>query len=295
MTATEATSAAAPAAATDIKEKIEMQKTLKQRGNECLQTNKKSGFQDALGFYTQALEIGSFDNELNSQVYSNRAHVNLMLNNFVEAVDDCRKGITANAANVKCYWRAGRASLALDLYEQAKTFVQDGMKIDKDNSELKNLHVQCQKKLAAQMKAKRGIDCTPQEAQEQKDRVDDLGEKVMLLHNQVGMNDRETKRCQLTLNSLNEIAEDVNLFKPVGRTFLLQDRPKFKDGLEKEINDLQKSAPKLKKNREEMANRRQTAEKDLQEMMLGLKRNQEKVEAEARSKMEAQQRGEIKA
>jgi len=281
----------------ETKDKIELQQSLKQKGNDCLQSNKKSGFLDDLGFYTQAIEVGEFDKELASQLYSNRAHVHLMLGKNVEAVDDCRKGITANPDNVKCYWRAGRASLALELYEQAKGFVQDGMKIDKDNSELKNLHVQCQKKLAAQMKAKRGIDCTPAEAQEQQDKVEELGSRVMKIHNEVTTNGTETKRAQLTLHSLLEVPEDVPLFKPIGRAFVSQDRGKFQEGLEKEINDLQKQAPKLKKNREEMATRRQNAEKDLQEMMLGLRRNQEKAFADrqADAKRQEEQNMGIKA
>ena len=35
------------------------------------------------------------------------------------------------------------------------------------------------------MKAKKGIDCTAAEAQEQQDKVNDITEKMMMLHNQV--------------------------------------------------------------------------------------------------------------
>merc|ERR1712196_188589 len=112
-----------------------------------------------------------------------------MLRNNVDAVDDARKAIKANPRNIKPYWRAGRASMGLDLFEQAKVFCQDGLKIDKNNSELKNLQVQCNKKLAEQMKAKRGIDCSAAEAQEQQEKVQDLTEKTMMLAQQVNMNE----------------------------------------------------------------------------------------------------------
>ena len=61
--------------------------------------------------------------------------------------------------------------MGLELFEQAKKFCQDGLSIDKNNAELKSLQVQCNKKLAEQMKAKKGIDCTAAEAQEQQDKV----------------------------------------------------------------------------------------------------------------------------
>jgi len=252
--------------------KLALQKTLKQKGNDCLQANNVKGFKEAHDIYTQAIEEGELDGELQSQLYSNRSHVNLMLRKNVEAVDDARKAIKANPRNIKPYWRAGRASIGLDLFEQAKQFCQDGLKIDKNNAELKSLQVQCNKKLAEQMKAKRGIDCSAAEAQEQQDKVNEIHEKMLMLHNQVSMNEREARRCQLTLNSLQDVPSDVSLFKPVGRAFLGVSRDDFKEETETEIAKLNKDTPKIRNNRDEMAKRKGNAEKELQDMFVGLSR-----------------------
>ena len=95
---------AAPQRDAATEAKIQFQRELKQKGNDCLQSNNKKGFEDAHAIYTQALEEGEFDGELTSQIYSNRSHVSLMLRKNVEAVDDARKAIKANPKNVKPYW-----------------------------------------------------------------------------------------------------------------------------------------------------------------------------------------------
>eukprot|EP00400_MALV-I_sp_L67-5_P000689 gene689-734_t len=259
----------------EVEAKIALQRSLKQKGNDCLQANNVKGFKEACEIYTQALDEGEHDLELTSQLLSNRSHVNLMLRKNVEAVDDARNAIRANPRNIKPYWRAGRASMGLELYEQAKQFCQDGLKIDKNNSELKSLQVQCNKKLAEQMKAKKGIDCTAAEAQDQQDKVNELTEKTMILHNQVQMNERSARSAQLTLNSLQAVPEDVKLFKPVGRAFLGTTREQFSKDTQKEIAKLNSDTPKIRNNRDEMAKRKVNAEKEFGEMMIGLNRRKQ--------------------
>ena len=86
------------------------------------------------------------------------------------------------------------------------------------------------------------------------------------------MNEREARRCQLTLNSLQGTPEDVKLFKPVGRAFLGVSRDDFKEDTEQEIQKLNNDTPKVRQNRDEMARRKANAEKELQDMIVGLQR-----------------------
>merc|ERR1712072_1187516 len=99
----------------------------KKRGNDRLKDNTKSAAKEALECFTTGLEVRCSDNVLNAQLYSNRAHVRMLLRQFVEAVDDCRKAIELDTKNAKAYWRGAKASLHLELCKNGVEFCDAGL------------------------------------------------------------------------------------------------------------------------------------------------------------------------
>merc|ERR1712072_375912 len=122
----------------------------KKRGNDRLKDNTKAAAKEALECFTAGLEVRCEDRVLNAQLYSNRAHVRILLRQFVEAVDDCRKAIEIDPKNMKAYWRAAKASLNLDLCRNAIEFCEAGLQQDPNDADIMKLRATCAEKLASQ-------------------------------------------------------------------------------------------------------------------------------------------------
>ncbi|EPQ29519.1 uncharacterized protein PFL1_02738 [Pseudozyma flocculosa PF-1] len=71
-------------------------------------------FREAAGFYTQAIEAGPEDKALRETLHVNRAACNLELQNYGMCLRDTSATLAINPRNIKAYYRAARALLALD-------------------------------------------------------------------------------------------------------------------------------------------------------------------------------------
>lgn len=111
---------------------------LKEKGNEYVKMGKKH-YSDAIECYTRAINQEALSDSDNSIVYSNRAHVNLLLGNYRRALTDAREAIKLCPTNVKAMYRAAKASLSLNLLVEAKSFCENGLEQNPDNEELKRL------------------------------------------------------------------------------------------------------------------------------------------------------------
>ncbi|KAG6785443.1 hypothetical protein POTOM_011174 [Populus tomentosa] len=109
---------------------------LKEKGNEYVKMGKKH-YSDAIECYTRAINQEALSDSDNSIVYSNRAHVNLLLGNYRRALTDAQEAIKLCPTNAM--YRAAKASLSLSLLVEAKSFSENGLKQDPDNEELKKL------------------------------------------------------------------------------------------------------------------------------------------------------------
>ncbi|KAK6589920.1 hypothetical protein RS030_192824 [Cryptosporidium xiaoi] len=107
-------------------------------GNEYFQDGKVR-YKDAIIAYTKGIEQKSSNKEVNSLLYSNRAHVYLLMRCYVKCVDDCRASLKENPCNIKAAYRGCKASIKMQLYKQALNFAVHGLKYDKDNKELLHL------------------------------------------------------------------------------------------------------------------------------------------------------------
>jgi tetratricopeptide (TPR) repeat protein len=73
---------------------------LKEKGNEYVKMGKKH-YSDAIECYTRAINQDALSDSDNSIVYSNRAHVNLLLGNYRRALTDAQEAIKLCPTNVK--------------------------------------------------------------------------------------------------------------------------------------------------------------------------------------------------
>ncbi|XP_070012480.1 uncharacterized protein LOC107777449 [Nicotiana tabacum] len=111
---------------------------LKEKGNEYVKTGKKH-YSDAIDCYTRAINQNALSDTEQSILYSNRAHVNLLLGNYRRALLDAEDATKLNPSNFKALYRAAKASFSLNLLAEAKEFCERGLQLSSSNEELKKL------------------------------------------------------------------------------------------------------------------------------------------------------------
>lgn len=114
---------------------------LKVKGNEYVKMGKKH-YSDALDCYTRAINQKVLSDSENSILFSNRAHVNLLLGNLRRALVDAEEAIKLCPTNVKALYRAVKASLSLNKLSEAKQYCEKGLEQSPDNEELRKLFKQ---------------------------------------------------------------------------------------------------------------------------------------------------------
>lgn len=111
---------------------------LKEKGNEYVKMGKKH-YSDAIDCYTRAVNQNALSDAEQSILYSNRAHVNLLLGNYRRALQDAEDAIKLNPSNVKALYRAAKAAFSLNLLAEAKGLCEKGLQHSSSNEELKKL------------------------------------------------------------------------------------------------------------------------------------------------------------
>lgn len=256
----------------------------KKRGNERLKENTKSAAREALELFTSGLEVRCSDHVLNAQLHSNRAHVRMLLRQFVEAVDDCRKAIDCDPKNIKAYWRAAKASLHLDLCRNGIDFCEEGLKQSPKDADLIKLRDSCAEKLESQRQRKSqrasaapgpgfsGSDFNADEAIAVQEKVSELSEQVEIVKHSIMGKTRQRARTMLTQQSVVDCSQQTRFFLPAGRAFLLGDRAELEDSLKRTVEDIEQEMPKLQKKQEEFEKRKEAAENELKEMVTAFQR-----------------------
>ncbi|CAL9731265.1 hsp70/Hsp90 co-chaperone Cns1p [Monosporozyma unispora] len=117
-------------------EPYEVAGNFKNQGNDLYKTKK---YKDARALYTKGIDVKCDDAKINEALFSNRAACELELKNYRRCINDCKEALKLNPMNLKCYFRMGKAFLALDNLEEAQETVDFGLKIDETNVSLQNL------------------------------------------------------------------------------------------------------------------------------------------------------------
>ncbi|CAE7352404.1 ttc4 [Symbiodinium pilosum] len=273
-----------PSAMLELCQKAE---AFKKKGNERLKDNTKSAAREALEFFTSGLEVRCSDPKLNAQLFSNRAHVRLLLRQFVEAVDDCRKAIDRDPKNIKAYWRAARASLHLDLCRNGIDFCEEGLRQAPGDSDLIKLRDSCAEKLAGQQqrraeaRSSANRDFNADEAMAVQEKVSGLNEQLARVQASFAQKQRQRVRLELTQQTVTSTPEDAKLYRGVGRCFLLGDRQPILDEMKTTMDSIDEELPKLQKASQELEKRKDDAEKELREMIAAFQKQADRSAAAA--------------
>eukprot|EP00386_Alphamonas_edax_P016319 GDKI01049824.1.p1 GENE.GDKI01049824.1~~GDKI01049824.1.p1 ORF type:complete len:324 (+),score=115.17 GDKI01049824.1:47-1018(+) len=266
-------------------EKIGEACAFKDRGNDAFKKG-KAGYDDAIRYYTRGLEVQCADRKLNSVLFSNRAAVRLNMQQYTEAVDDCRKALGLDDKNIKAFYRASKASAALELWKNCIAYAMGGLRLEPDHSELGALLKQAEAKLLSKQKSassssssgggskeEEQIDPVPfnaEEAEELQLSLVDLENQVRVADAEIAHLEREQLRQDLVKKELNTLGESHNVMRQFGRTFIQQPRAAVLEHVEGKLNACAADIPKLKNKRNTVDKRRAEQEKRLKGMLLHL-------------------------
>jgi len=107
----------------------------------------KERYNDAIYYYSKALNVKCNDMRLNSAILSNRAACNLELGNYRKVIQDCTVAIEFNKDNMKAYFRAARAFFALNKDKDALNMCDKALLVDAENKDIKTLREKIDKRI----------------------------------------------------------------------------------------------------------------------------------------------------
>lgn len=107
----------------------------KEEGNQLLKANK---YKEAYDSYTKAIETNS-DGEGSHIYYSNRAAASMYLNNYDDAINDCKKALEIDPTFIRALTRLAKAYIYENKYVDAEECLERAKRLDSDNTEVKNL------------------------------------------------------------------------------------------------------------------------------------------------------------
>jgi len=110
---------------------------------------------NAIECYNKAIALKDDDHTF----FSNRAAAHFALGNFEQSIKDARQCMVIAPKWVKGYYRAAVSMKELLLFEEASEVLKKGLKVEANNSDLKNLESDIAKELnTMKAKAKKGPD-----------------------------------------------------------------------------------------------------------------------------------------
>lgn len=146
----------------------EIAENFKNQGNELYKVKR---YKDARELYNKGIEIECGDNKINESLYANRAACELEIKNYGRCLSDCKTALQYNPKNLKCFYRIGKAFLALGRLQEAHESVKFGLQIDSSNKPLQNLE---------EIIVKRQQDLQEKEAQKLKEQQIKEGMQIIL-------------------------------------------------------------------------------------------------------------------
>ncbi|KAJ8601013.1 hypothetical protein CTAYLR_009342 [Chrysophaeum taylorii] len=189
---------------------------LRVAGNELF---KRGKLEEAVEKYSDALAI----EPKNHLLYSNRSLANCSARKFEEAIADATECIRLAPTFVKGYYRLATAQIQSG--KDATETIEKGLKLDPKNSELKRL----------QKKPKETDAATRKEAAELSQQIQKLQRELQEARGMSQSCRREGTRCALTKRQIDDLRDDVAVYRAVGKAFLLSTKPAISNLLDAEL------------------------------------------------------------
>ena len=206
---------------------------LKAAGNDAF---KKGDFSGAVSNYDKAILLAP----KNHLLYSNRSLAKHSAGDFVAAEADARKCLELAPDFMKGVYRLANAQLGQNDVDAAEDTVRKGLARDAENPELKKLvrvikgrrdkakrkaAVQAATGAADEARGAAGVDeATKREAQQLAERVQQHERELRETQARLGALRRETARTQITKNEIDALEENTEVYRSVGKMFLLSDK-----------------------------------------------------------------------
>lgn len=149
----------------------------KEEGNKYVKMGKKH-YSEAINCYTQAINQKALSDIETAIIFSNRAHVNILLGNYGRALSDSEEAIKLSPTYVKAFYRAAKASLSLNKLVEAKAFCEKGLNQDKDNEEVKKLKRQIESQISERQEHDAHVSRALSAAKDLASAVEDRGLKI---------------------------------------------------------------------------------------------------------------------
>ncbi|RXW25786.1 hypothetical protein EST38_g77 [Candolleomyces aberdarensis] len=112
----------------------EIAANFKDQGNDYF---KGKRYREALGFYTQGIDVKPTDKNLLTALLCNRAACNLELQNYGSVLRDCSTVLKQDDKVSKAYYRSAQALISLDRVEEALDCCDRCLTFDPDNQGIK--------------------------------------------------------------------------------------------------------------------------------------------------------------
>jgi len=269
--------------------------TFKEEGNAKLRIGTKSSYLEAKDLYSKgvvtlenaAQAVHGAQDKLSegdrmkggvllSTIFSNRAHVRMLLRDFAGCVDDSRRSFSLDPANLKAFWRAAKASIHMELYKNAKEFADCGLGIDPENADLKKISALCESKLEAQKLARRATkeNYSAEDASALQEHVSELHEKHAMVSAQLEESKRELQRSAFVKKALESHPDELASYKRLGRCFVRTPKQSLLNELDSHMKELETAAPRLQSSKVDLGSRKEDAEEEFRACLNAFKRKQ---------------------
>mmetsp|Transcript_4006 Transcript_4006/g.4905 ORF Transcript_4006/g.4905 Transcript_4006/m.4905 type:complete len:255 (+) Transcript_4006:136-900(+) len=239
---------------------------------------KARDFSTAVNLYSEAIDL---DPE-NHLLYSNRAAANLVLENFEDVAQDCKKCLELEPDFIKAHLRLATALEGLKKHDEALEVISKALKIGKDGDkgkkELKKLAAKIKRvKISEDKSSRRAVERALMSGSDvpTKDLVK-LQEELTRVVTQAGKIKRDLdlkatdiKRADLTRHQLEVLLDkspDAVTYKSVGRMFVKQENQSLLSNISQNRSKMESEATTLAKAYEHFTNKIKSTRESLGEL-----------------------------
>lgn len=251
---------------------------LKELGNKAFADKK---YDAAIGFYSDAIKL----DPSNHVFFSNRAASYGGKADWKASADDAKECIRLDPSFIKGYYRLAAAQMELKDFDAALATIRQGLALDKDNSQLlkqqrtvKHLKKEATKPAVAARPGGAGGAAMPAPGKQLDAATHRELQDLQLQYNQanrefntVNANLVKTQRefhiNELTKTELDELPEDANCYRSIGKMFMKSSKPGVIEHLEKRMEDQKKKEADMTQKMEYLERRIKSTQKNMEELV----------------------------
>eukprot|EP00566_Odontella_aurita_P016268 CAMPEP_0113559722 /NCGR_PEP_ID=MMETSP0015_2-20120614/19050_1 /TAXON_ID=2838 /ORGANISM="Odontella" /LENGTH=274 /DNA_ID=CAMNT_0000461381 /DNA_START=8 /DNA_END=832 /DNA_ORIENTATION=- /assembly_acc=CAM_ASM_000160 len=261
----------------------------KEEGNKAFASKE---YAKAIEFYTAAIKI----DPQNHVYYSNRSVSHAGLGKWDEAADDARECLKLDPTFIKGFYRLATAQMEMGKFDDAASTIRSGLRVDTDNPQLtRQLRMVRAKKGASEKAATSasgggGPDSLPpgaagaphlavsdpaiaKELADLQEQFTNARRDYQKVKMELTQRQHEKKRNELTVSELGTMPEGgdggdgCNMYRSIGKMFLLTSRKGVLSHLAKEIEDDGKKEKELEGKAEFLEKRMRSQQLNIQELV----------------------------